>query len=156
MRRAYIVILVGLLVASIAGLGYLVAKELAEFEYGEGVARVDWLPAEARNVSFFRSYSWTAYEFDISEAAFKKWASDWDVAELTSPQTVARYGFGYDQWMNIQSADDDMEAQRRTELRWYTRISRGLYYRHEQSNGGGVTVGYDRDAGRAYFKSSPR
>ncbi len=35
-------------------------------------------------------------------------------------------------------------------------IKDGLYYGYTQNNGGGVWVAYDREYGRAYFRSSPR
>jgi len=55
-----------------------------QVETGESVASVDWLPKSASNVSYYRSYMNTAYEFDIDEAGFLKW-SRWEVAEITEP-----------------------------------------------------------------------
>jgi len=45
-----------------------------QVESGEVVASVDWLPKSASNVSYYRSYMNTAYEFDIDEADFLKWS----------------------------------------------------------------------------------
>ena len=42
-------------------------------EFGENVPSVTWLPSTATNVSYYKSYSFTAYEFEISEADFLKW-----------------------------------------------------------------------------------
>src|SRR5690554_1455303 len=60
-------------------------------EIGEGLERVDWLPPKATNVSFIRSYSFTAYEFTIDEAGFKKFAEsrDWPILEFNEKKEVA-------------------------------------------------------------------
>jgi hypothetical protein len=44
-------------------------------EIAEGVQSVDWLPAEATDISYCRSYGFTAFEFKISEAGFREWAA---------------------------------------------------------------------------------
>src|SRR4029450_8888779 len=65
---------------------------LTHFETAENVDRVSWLPDSASNVSYYRSYNYTAYEFDISEDEFKKWI--WlDVKPITKPVEVHRYSY---------------------------------------------------------------
>jgi hypothetical protein len=61
-----------------------------EVESGESVPSVSWLLAAASNVSYYRSYMNTAYEFDISESGFRSW-SRWDVKEISEPVTITRY-----------------------------------------------------------------
>jgi hypothetical protein len=123
-------------------------------ERGENVARVHWLPKSAANVSYYRSYKFTAYEFDIPEADFIAW-SQWSLRPITSGKGVKRYNYrdvlaeypGIDPYM---SHADEIEARR------WARISSGLYYEERWAGQGGVTVAYDRSKGRAYFQSSPR
>lgn len=45
-----------------------------EPEIGVNISSVDWLPASAREISYFRSYGYTAYEFKIKESEFRDWA----------------------------------------------------------------------------------
>lgn len=45
-------------------------------EIAEGVYSVEWLPTEATNINYYRSYGFTAYEFQISETGFRKWAAN--------------------------------------------------------------------------------
>ena len=35
-------------------------------------------------------------------------------------------------------------------------VARGYFYEYRQGNGGRGVIGYDLDAGRAYYQSSPR
>jgi hypothetical protein len=157
-RRA----IIAMLVAALAAVGvpwflYMAWRGFTEWDYAENVPTVDWLPAGATNVSFFRSYSYTAYEFDIDEAGFRAWASDWPVSEIKTPVTVTRYGFAFDRFTDVPYAPDgDWDAQEKQKLRFYAEVKHGLHYRYEQSNGGGVTAAYDRDRHRAYYQESPR
>ena len=169
MRRYRLVVL---LVAGLAGLGallYEANREMGKVETGENVARVDWLPASARNVSFYRSYSFTACEFDIPEQEFLAWAAGEGCAVQRIPaggkRTVTRYHW-YDRrltypadppedasFAELQKWAADVERYRATQ---YQQIEHGYFYEYRQDDGGGTTVGYDADAGRAYYQSSPR
>ena len=125
-------------------------------EKGENVSSVGWLPRSASNVSFYKSYSFTAYEFDISESEFVKW-SRWQLSPITEPVSIFRYSY-FDIVSPPQpnAEDDDWEAfERACGSRWVN-IRNGLYCRHFQLNGGGVCVIYDRNKGRAYYHSLPR
>lgn len=126
-------------------------------ETAENVASVDWLPKTASNVSYFRSYMNTAYEFDISEEAFREW-SKWNVEEIEEPVTITRYSrFATKIAEPPQNAsEEERETFVRAASSQFTKIDDGLYYAHLQDNGGGVWVAYDRSMGRAYFKTAPR
>jgi len=130
---------------------------LTQVEIAESVASVDWLPDAATNVSYYRSYVNTAYEFDIDEHGFRDW-SRWNVAEITEPVQLSRYlSFATpppQEPVNTTEAEQIAFANA-----YYSRgvtIRDGLYYGNTQSNGGGVWVAYDRRAGRAYYQSAPR
>lgn len=127
---------------------------LAHVKTGENHQSVDWLPASATNVSFYKSYPATAYEFDIPEADFSNWAS-WDLKPISKPVTVVRYShFTVDvpaPGANATQAERDAFFDTRQAT-----VTDGLYYLSKRPNGGGVQVAYDREHGRAYFYSAPR
>lgn len=62
-------------------------------EYGENVSQVDWLPAQARNISYYLSREVEAYEFDIPPREFILWSKSkgMTVGEITAPITISRY-----------------------------------------------------------------
>lgn len=130
---------------------------LTQVETGESLPSVNWLPDSASNVSFYRSYMNTAYEFDIDEESFRQWAR-WDIAEIEEPVGLSRYlRFSTPR---PQEPPNPTQQQLEKLAQEYSRrgvtIRNGLYYGYTQDNGGGVWVAYDRSAGRAYFQSAPR
>jgi len=127
---------------------------LTHFESGENVEQVSWLPSAASNISYYRSYNFTAYEFDISESEFKHWI--WlDVRAITEPIKVYRYSH-----MTRGKPDFGLNPSfaelEQWEATYLARVSDGLYFNNRRSNGGGVTVAFDRTKGRAYFQTNPR
>jgi len=58
----------------LAAFSFACVGSLIHVSTEENVPSVDWLPASASNVSYYKSYSFTAYEFDISESEFNAWA----------------------------------------------------------------------------------
>ncbi len=130
---------------------------LTQIETAESVASVDWLPDSATNVSYYRSYLNTAYEFDIDESEFRKW-SRWDITEITEPVQMSRY-LAFSKPRPQEPVNPTEEEQIAFTSENHERgitIRNGLYYGHTQRNGGGVWVAYDRQTGRAYFRSAPR
>jgi hypothetical protein len=140
-----------------AGLVHLAYRDLTEIETGENAAKVEWLPSSASNVSYYKSYSFTAYEFDINEAEFVNW-SGWNLSPITSPIRIARYCFfaPIAPKPDANSSDDDWNKYATASASRSANIADGIYYKHVQTNGGGVSVAYDRQRHRAYFQSSPR
>ena len=130
---------------------------LTHFESGEGVPSVSWLPESAPNVSYYKSYLNTAFEFDISEAEFLRWSS-WEVQPIKEPVGMLRYC--YFTTSPPDYGPNPTQAQEAELLAIYNsqrpKIDDGWYYGYRQSNGGGVWVAYDRSKGRAYFRSAPR
>ena len=130
---------------------------LTQVETAENVEAVDWLPDSASNVSYYRSYMATAYEFDTTETEFVSW-SRWGTSEIEDPVTITRYKrFAYEAPSfppNASGGDaQDFEVALAEQS---AIIDNGLYYGYLQGNGGGVWVGYDRELGRAFYYSAPR
>jgi hypothetical protein len=152
------------------GCSHMVLHAFTDVDTAEHVASVSWLPEEASDICYYRSYGFTAYEFDISEQGFLDWAESrwagWDVQPIEEPVSVTRYRSRTDSdppydW---DAANDLMdEDPEEWERQYYARraiynasISHGFYYGHETGNGGGVQVAYDSEKGRAYVHSTPR
>jgi len=132
-------------------------RGITDIETGESLPSVDWLPEEATNVSFYRSYLNTAYEFDISEHGFRDW-SRWELEEIVEPVRIPRY-LEYSTPPPQEPSDptsEEIEAFIMEQKNRSATIKSGLYYGYLQGNGGGIWVGYDRESGRAFYKSAPR
>ena len=106
---------------------------------GEHVPSVSWLPKEAGDVSFYKSYSWTAYEFDIGEAAYRRWAGGRAPVPIDKPQRILRY-------LSRARDNGDVEAV----------VPKGYYFLRQWSNGGQWHIVYDSERHRAYYHYSPR
>jgi len=132
---------------------------------GENVARVDWLPVTASNISYNKSYSFTAYEFDITESGFIDYCTEknWNPSEIGED--------GYRVWTyrmgnkmeekypkpTLGKATKEIEAEYyRIRETLEPTITNGLSYEARQSNGGGITALYDRTKQRAYVQTNPR
>jgi hypothetical protein len=133
---------------------YMCYRGITDFNTAEHVPSVPWLPAGATNVSYYCSYNFTAYEFDIEEEGFLNWASDWEVKPITKEFKIMRYTLRakYPNFVPNPSkqALDDYENIKNAI------IMDGYFYENRQKNGGGVCVAYDRKTKRAYFQSNPR
>jgi hypothetical protein len=128
---------------------------LTHVERAKNLSHVSWLPPSATNVSFYKSYNFTAYEFDISEGEFRRWASWYGVQPIGAPIRVWRYNFP-----DVESRDlgsdpsfDELEEWEATRT---ATVTDGLGFVERRPNGGGISVAYDRTTGRAYFQSNPR
>jgi hypothetical protein len=118
---------------------YSAWQALTYKESAENVTTVDWLPKTASRISYFKSYMFTAFEFDIPEADFLQWCKEegWPVTKVELRETIDKCFVS--RWNNGSVT-----------------IEGGWYYEHRQKNGGGVWVGYQRETGRAYYSSAPR
>ena len=116
-------------------------------EFVEHSPHEKWLPESARDISYLKSYSYTAYEFTIEEAEFKKYAleNEWDLKEINEEKRIARY-LRFAEFVGRSSNSSDS----------YATVKRGLWYEVRLRNGGGISVAYDRDSQRAYIQKSPR
>ena len=126
---------------------------------GKNIKSVDWLPKEAHNISYYKTYSYTAFEFDISEEGFKKWAADYDCKKIETPEKVCRYNRMTLKMPRFDSNvinDDAIKEFEKYQSTVNATIVNGYYYRKEYSNGGRTHVVYDLDKGRAYSQFNPR
>jgi len=149
-------LLIGVLIPlSVTALVGLAMCSNAHPEIGENKSQVKWLPVQATNVSYYKTYSWTAFEFDLAEDQFKTWASKWDMKEIASPRALRRYTF---RTLKCPKYDTNPHGDYSTwESQTKVVITNGLFYQTpERANGGGTFVAYDRDHGKAYYESHPR
>lgn len=130
---------------------------MTHYSTEENVPSVDWLPSSVTNVSYYKSYSFTAYEFDISESEFKAWTNV-ELLPIINPVRVYRYSKATGRVTKLRSNASSAEYYEHLECDEGRAaiVRRGLYYSHRRNNGGGITVVYDRENGRAYFQSNPR
>ena len=124
-------------------------------DMGENEKQVSWLLEEATNVSYYKTYSWTAYEFDISEEGFKKWAEGCDFKKIDKPVEMMRYLYFTTDSPEYDSDPAGKYQQYQSKVN--AKIRNGYYYRTPpRGNGGGTYVAYDLDKGRAYYRMNPR
>jgi hypothetical protein len=148
-------ILIGLLsFLFIAGVVHGLLSKRNPIRYAENVDSVTWLPKTARNVSYYISYMYTAYEFDIPEKEFLKWAkkSYWNVSRIKAePVSISRYN-----WPILREFDYHKEFVTR-ESETSVTIEKGYVYKKRFGrSGGGLIVAYDSDINRAYYQHNPR
>jgi len=135
-------------------------------EKGEHIAKVSWLPSEASDVTFFKSYTYTVYEFSISEQGFLAWAreSGWPVQPIEGEVTVPRY-YSMTPSPREPTAAASKEAQSqswRAVEQWLKEsvavVQDGYTATNRQSNVGdrGYIVAYDRKVRRAYYQTNSR
>ena len=143
----YVVPFVLLLI--LVGCGGLFSYTYFRFEQGENLPRVDWLPEGAANVSFVKSYNFTAYEFYIDESGYKNW-TDYPVTEVEDPFKIYRYSL-YKPGNRLYEGDVNRPDYPLATIR------NGLYYEVRHGNSGGrIATAYDREKGRAFYQSNPR
>ena len=127
-------------------------------EFGEHVNRVDWLPEEATDISFYKSYSYTAYEFKISEDGFSRSANAlWNFVEITEPEDITRYNYFVESEQYYkQHPEFDYDAYNKLQNATTATVTHGIVAKQRWSNGGGYHAVYDRDRGIAYIQTNPR
>jgi len=136
---------------------YFAGQDLSRIETGEKVPRVSWLPPAATNVSYYRSYLFTAYEFDVSESEFLKWAQGYDLKPVREPFSIPRYNFAAKALPPEDASEEDARRiWERASVRTAT-VNDGYFYEQERGRSGGFTrIAWDRTTSRAYFQSNPR
>ena len=168
--KKYVWVIAGSIAAIILGCSLLFhwfATELnhiEQAEQAEHVAHLTWLPPEALDISYYRSYLFTAAEFHIPEEAFAHWCDSKGFKLKTigaTPFIITRYCMPDSRQklkiLKTQALTDLQRDQAETKIsESETRhISRGLFYRVELDNGGTTAAAYDRDTGIGYYESSP-
>lgn len=125
-------------------------------EYGENVPSVSWLPKTATNVSYYRSYAFTAYEYEISEDELMK-HSPRKLGAIDGTVSVPRFSF-HRPLPEFGPNPTEKELQILAEAfhgKWAD-VNDGWYYSSRFNNGGGVISAYDRRQKKAYYWSAPR
>jgi hypothetical protein len=150
-----------IILAALAGFEALLCLavwDMNRVETAENVAHVSWLPETATNVSYYRSYIFTAYEFDMSDEAFLNWAKCCEIKPIVKPFWIPRYTGGAPREPPEENASDE-QFQRfweKDRLRSAT-INNGYFYQQEFGQSGGfVRVAWDGTMNRAYFQTNPR
>ncbi|MFO0941740.1 MAG: hypothetical protein U0930_13370 [Pirellulales bacterium] len=132
-------------------------KFLTSVDRAESIASVPWLPTTASNVSYACTYGWQYYEFDISEAGFRDWASSWKIEEIREPFYITTYRVLDARAASVYDGPRDFligELQDLPdELPSYTAVIKsGLYfYSYNSKNHGGLYIAFDRNKQRAYY-----
>ena len=104
-----------------------------------GLARYDGVPPEASNIDYFKlndtATGLTTLDFTISEDNFKEFAKSkgWQLKEIDLPQLIQNTSF----FAGKQKGG--------------VIVKKGLKYSKIKSNGGGITVIYDREKKRAHI-----
>jgi hypothetical protein len=113
-----------------------------------------WLPDAASNVSYYRSYLFTAAEFDISEKEFLQWAEKrgWPLSPVRDTVRIRRY---MERTITRKSHPTPKEIAEYDALTEKA-ISHGYFFELRHKNGGGVRLAYDLDTGRGYFQRNSR
>lgn len=121
---------------------------------GENVKSVKWLPSDAKNVSYYKTYSWTAFEFDMPEQSFNKWINKkWMMKPIEKEHLIERSCLRNG---NHKTCSCYQKECNNPKEKCFALITNGVYDSQRWSNGGGYNVAYDRDAQRAYYQYNPR
>lgn len=125
-------------------------------EIGVNEKSVPWLPSDATNISYYKHYSISIYEFEINEKSFKQWAKKWKVSEINKEFTIERFASLILKAPKFES-DADLEKYLSYKNKTEISIERGYYYESPlKSNGGRMAIAYDLDSNKAYYYSLSR
>jgi hypothetical protein len=149
MKRAakIIIIRVAVLAAAFVGLVLFVLRA-TPMESAKHLAHVDWLPIEASDVTYARrgGFGWfTCYECSLPKEALDRMAQKegWKMEPKSDVHTGLRVILG-------------LPALKDTEYGGIDSVAKAMFHEKRQSNGGGVTVIYDLDAGRLFVHETHR
>ena len=161
MKRApkIIFILVGALAAPVIAF-VLFAFRSTPIERAKHVAHVDWLPAEASDVTYAKreGFGWfTCYECKFPREAFEQFArkEGWQLIPKSDISTGLR------SVLDLPATKDKTEPNGvisvdLNQVQDMSAVKKALSYEDRHQNGGGVTVIYDLDAGRLFVHESHR
>ncbi|MBL9145724.1 MAG: hypothetical protein JNM99_18745 [Verrucomicrobiaceae bacterium] len=112
--------------------------------------KVEWLPPTASDVCYFRARSVEAYEFRITAEALQTFAisQQWQLRPIVRPFYVDRFI----RYLPKESKEFDLFREADPEAE----VMAGVFYEKRQSNGGGISVGYDEKLSKAFVAWSAR
>jgi len=123
---------------------------LTNIVISENEPAVKWLPSTAKDVSYYRSYDYTAFEFTIPEADFLAWvkSNQWDkeTKPIEAPFKIGRYTAG----PTFQRKPDDPLDHTAAKGYFMARFFKG-----REGNDEGMRAAYDAENGRAYYTWKP-
>ena len=124
-------------------------------DFGENIARVEWLPESATDISFYRSKQVEVYEFNMETDAFRDWAEARGMAvrQLINQEIVSRYKAyvpppSSSEESSGSSREIDFEALKAWQQAISVKIEVGLIAKGEDDS---IAV-YDFYKQRAYFE----
>ncbi|QIF03928.1 hypothetical protein [Roseimicrobium sp. ORNL1] len=125
-------------------------------ETGTNLSAVDWLPASASDISYWKTYSWSAWEFTMKEEEFRKWASRYELREISGAQSIERFSW-IQFWRSHRDYDGDAwEEEEREKRKHVATVRNGLFATERRKDGGGYKLVFDRETNRVYHQSNPR
>lgn len=109
-----------------------------------GLDKYTYLPDSAHDITVFTNLNISGVvlcDFKIEEKDFKDFGEkqEWKIEEIKQPKELFLA-------LSFHKKNTNDKHQ----------IKNGLYYSKRASNGGGITVAYDRDNGRGYISKSSR
>jgi len=112
------------------------------------IARVDWLPAEASDVTYVKRGGFgsvTCFECDLPKDAFDRMAgrNGW------KPEPKKNVSIGLRSVLGLP-------ALKATEYGQMDLVANALFYENRRANNGGITVVYDLDSNRLFVHESQR
>ena len=147
-RTAKIVLGLGI-AGSLAVLGFVfLAFSSGREESAKHLARVDWLPTEASDVTYLKrkGFGWfTCYECSLPRAELERLAEKegWSLEPKSDVSTGLRRDLG-------------LPALKKTEFGEFDSVAKALFYEKRHPNNGGVTVIYDLETSRLFVAKSHR
>jgi len=145
-RTAKVILAVGAAAVLGALVLLLVAFGWSREQKGTHLNRVDWLPQDARDVTYFKreGFGWiTSYECTISKESLSRVAQErgWKMEPRKDVVTGLRRELGLAEVSKTEADDVDL-------------VNNALFYEKRQPNGGGVTVVYDLNTSRLFVHES--
>jgi hypothetical protein len=118
-------------------------------ETGTKLSAVDWLPPSASDISYWKTYSWSAWEFTMNEEEFPPY----ELREIDDIQSIERFSWR-ESLRSRQGSDGDSWEQE--ERRHVATVRNGLFATERRKDGGGYKIVFDRETNRVYHQSNPR
>jgi len=115
---------------------------------GKHLARVDWLPMEASDVTYVKrdGFGWfNCYECGLPKEAFDRLAQkkEWKPELKKDVSMGLRHVLGLPALKKTEYGDTDL-------------VANALFYEKRRPNGGGITVIFDLDTNRLFVHESHR
>ena len=136
----------------------LLAFRTTPMESAKHLAHVDWLPAEASDVTYAKreGFGWfTCYECSLPREAFDQFArkEGWQMTPKSDVSTGLRGVLDLPATKH-KAEPNGVVTVDLNNAQSMPVVKKALFYEDRHQNGGGVTVIYDLDAGRLFVHES--